>query len=130
MQDDPLAELTGYACPTCGGALWKREAANGTHGDGKAQYQGRIGHAFTPAQAWIEHCATRNRVLGAAARALAENADLARTLAAEAKALNNGALAASLEAEAQSEERHVRTILEMLDEIGTNNSEANVEPDR
>ena len=72
----------------------------------------------------------RNRALGAAARALAENADLARALAAEAKALNNGALAARLEAEAQSEERHIGTILGMLDEIGTSNSEADPEPDR
>jgi two-component system, chemotaxis family, protein-glutamate methylesterase/glutaminase len=125
MRDDQPADLTGYTCPPCGGMLSRR-----TNGNGSAEYQCRIGHAFTPAQVWIEHCAMRNRALGAAARALAENADLARALAAEAKALNNGALAARLEAEAQSEERHIGQILEMLDEIGTINSEADLEPDR
>lgn len=125
MRDDQPADPTGYTCPTCGGMLSQR-----TIGNDAAEYQCRIGHAFTPAQVWIEHCAMRNRALGAAARALAENADLARALAAEARALNNGALAARLEAEAQSEERRIGQILEMLDEIGTINSEADLEPNR
>ena len=68
MRDDQPAELTGYTCPPCGGMLSRR-----TNGNGSAEYQCRIGHAFTPAQVWIEHCAMRNRALGAAARALAEN---------------------------------------------------------
>jgi two-component system chemotaxis response regulator CheB len=125
MRDDEPAELTGYACPTCGGMLAQR-----TIGNGSAEYPCRIGHAFTPAQVWIEHCTMRNRALGAAARVLAENADLARTLAREAKALSNGALAARLEAEARSEERHIGQILEMLEEIGTINSEADLKHDR
>jgi two-component system, chemotaxis family, protein-glutamate methylesterase/glutaminase len=125
MRDDQPASLTGYTCPTCGGMLSQR-----TNGNGSDEYQCRIGHAFTPAQVWIEHCAMRNRALGAAARALAENADLARALAAEAKALGNGALAARLEAEAQSEERHIGQILEMLEEIGAGESEADPEHDR
>jgi hypothetical protein len=72
----------------------------------------------------------RNRALGAAARALAENADLAHALAEQATALGNGALAAHLEAEARAEERHVGTILEMLEEIGAGDSEADLESGR
>ena len=125
MRDDQPAELTSYTCPTCGGMLSQR-----TNGNGSAEYQCRIGHAFTPAQVWIEHCAMRNRALGAAARALAENADLARALADEARALSNDALAARLEAEAQSEERHIGQILEMLEEIGAGESEVDPEHDR
>ena len=121
MRDDQPVELTGYICPQCGGALSQR-----TNGNGSAGYQCRIGHAFTPAQVWIEHCAMRNRALGAAARTLAENADLARALAAEAKALGNDALAARLEAEAQSEERHIGQILAMLEDIGAGDPEADL----
>jgi two-component system chemotaxis response regulator CheB len=126
MQRDPLAELTGYICPNCGGALAKREAANDTPGDEKGQYRCHIGHAFTPAQLWIETCAMRNRALGAAARAVAETVDLARTLAAEARVAGNEPLAARLEAEAQAEERYVGQLLEMLDEIG--NGEPDADP--
>jgi two-component system chemotaxis response regulator CheB len=125
LHDHPSDQLTGYICPQCGGALSRR-----TDGNGPGDYQCRIGHAFTPAQVWIEHCAMRNRALGAAARALAENADLARTLAEQATALKNGALAARLEAEARAEERHIETILAMLEEIGAGEPEADLGHDR
>src|SRR4051794_8305348 len=94
MQHDPSAELTGYICPNCGGALSKRNRTNGTRGDGQAEYRCRIGHAFPPAQLWIETCTMRNRALGAAARAVAETVDLARALAAEARTAGNEPLAA------------------------------------
>jgi len=119
MQNDPLAELTGYICPTCGGALSKRGGTNGTQGDGQAEYRCRIGHAFTPAQLWIETCAMRNRAVGAAARAVAETVDLARALTTEARAAGNQALAARLEDEARSEERYVGMLLEMLEALAT-----------
>ena len=125
MRDDRPAGLTGYTCPDCGGML-----SQPTNGAGSTEYRCRIGHAFSPADVWIKHCAMRNRALGAAARALAENADLARALAAEAKALGNDALAARLEAEAQSEERHIGQILEMLEEIGAGESETDPEHNR
>ena len=127
MRDDRLAGLTGYICPHCGGALSQR--TNG-HGPGNHDYQCRIGHVFTPAEIWIEHCAMRNRALGAAARALAENADLARALADQARALANDALAVRLEQEARAEEHHVGQILEMLEEIGAGDPEADRGPDR
>jgi hypothetical protein len=56
MQNDPLAELTGYICPDCGGALSKQDGASGTQGNGQGEYQCRIGHTFTPAQLWIKTC--------------------------------------------------------------------------
>jgi two-component system chemotaxis response regulator CheB len=125
MRDDRPAGLTGYTCPDCGGML-----SQPTNGAGSTEYQCRIGHAFSPADVWIKHCAMRNRALGAAARALAENADLARALAEQARALGNGALAVRLEAEARSEERHIGQILMMLEEIGGGDSEADLEPGR
>ena len=121
MQDNPPGRLTGYICPQCGGALSHR-----ANGSGSGEYRCRIGHAFTPAEVWIEHCAMRNRALGAAARALAENADLARALAEQATALGNAALAARLEDEARSEERFIGQILEMLEEIGAGDPEADL----
>jgi two-component system chemotaxis response regulator CheB len=125
MADDRPASLTGYICPDCGGVLSLRK-----NGQGSGDYKCRIGHAFTPAQVWIKHCAMRNRALGAAARALAENADLARALAEQAKALGNDTLAGRLEEEARSEERHIGQILGMLEEIGGGDSEAELGPDR
>jgi len=124
VHQDPPSRLTGYICPQCGGALSQR-----TDGDGSGAYRCRIGHAFTAAEVWIEHCAMRNRALGAAARALAENADLARALAEQARAVGDGALAARLEDEARAEERHVGTVLEMLEEIGAGDGEADLGPD-
>ena len=125
MQDDPPGHVTGYICPSCGGALSERR-----DGDASGEYRCRIGHAFTAAELWIEHCAMRNRALGAAARVLAENADLARALAEQARALGDGKLAARLEEEARAEERHVGQVLEMLEEVGADDSEADLGPDR
>ena len=68
----------------------------------------------------------RNRALGAAARAHAENADLARAHAEQATALGNAALAARLEEEACSEERYIGQILGMLEEIGAGDPEADL----
>ena len=114
MNEDPPGPVTGYICPRCGGALSRR-----TNGQGPSapEYQCRIGHAFTAAEVWIRTLRDGNRALGAAARAIAENADLARALAEQARA-RDGALGARLEDEARAEERHVGAILEMLEEIG------------
>jgi hypothetical protein len=130
MRGDPLAKRTGYICPNCGGALSKRDATNGTQGDGKAEHQCRIGHALTPAQLWNETCAMRNRALGAAARAVAETVDLARALAAEARAAGNEPLAARLEEEARSEERNVGQLLAMLEDLGTDDGDGSLAPER
>jgi two-component system chemotaxis response regulator CheB len=125
VHHDSPSRLTGYICPQCGGALSQQ-----TNGTGAGDYQCRIGHAFTPAEVWIEHCAMRNRALGAAARSLAENADVARALAEQATAFGNAALAARLEEEARSEERYIGQILEMLEEIGAVGPEADLGANR
>ncbi len=68
---------------------------------------------------WIEHSAARNQALLVAARALAENAALARRLAASAEKRGDAAVAARLEAEARDEDRlyaQVRAMLEGLPE--------------
>ena len=110
VHEDPTAELTGYICPRCGGAISQR-----TDGDGVAGYQCRIKHAFTPEQFWVETCAMRNTAVAAAVRAIAEKVDLARALSREARNLGNDALAARLEAEA--EERRLGPLLAMLEDL-------------
>ena len=100
-------------CPRCGGSLWERR--DGT----SASYECRIGDRFSEAEVWIEHSVARNQALLTAARALAENAALARHIASSAEARGDTAVAARLEDEAQEEDRlyaQVRAMLEGLPE--------------
>jgi two-component system chemotaxis response regulator CheB len=127
VQQDRSDELTGYICPPCGGPLWKHTNGHLTADTGQSDYQCRIGHRFTPAELWVQACLARNRAVATAARAVAENVDLARALAAEARAAGNPPLAARLEDEAESEERYVGNLLGMLeglgDDLGTDDTE-------
>ena len=127
MQGDPSAELTGHICPNCGGALSKR-ATNGTQGDGSRRMPVRIGHAFTPRSSGTRPVPC-NRALGAA-RAVAETVDLARAFAAEARAAGDEPLAARLEDEARSEERYVGQLLAMLEDLGTDDGDGSLAPER
>ena len=108
---------SGYVCPTCGGALWERR--NG--GDPAFEY--RIGHPFEALDLWVAHCAARNTALQAAARALAENAALARELAAWSRERGNLAAAARIEEEAALEERYHEQVRGMLEGLETNEPE-------
>ena len=87
--------------PQCGGALWASR-----NGD-SLRFECRIGDAFSAAELWIEHSAARNQTLKRAARTLAENAALARKLAAWARERGNHAAAERLEQEA-NEGEHLR----------------------
>jgi hypothetical protein len=113
--DQPTNGASGFVCPRCGGALWERR-------DGaSASYECRIGDRFSEAEVWIEHSVARNQALLTAARALAENAALARRIASSAEARGDTAVATRLEAEAQEEDRlyaQVRAMLEGLPEVG------------
>ncbi len=117
MDKQPPGELVANTCPLCGGPLWRRDHTQGANGDGAAEYECRIGHTLTPAQLWIEHAAMRNRAVAAAARAIAEHVDLARAMAREARAIGGDGLAARLDEEARSEERHLGQLLAMLGEL-------------
>jgi two-component system chemotaxis response regulator CheB len=119
VYDPQPAELTGYICPECGGAISRQTPA-----DGAAEYRCRIGHTFTPEKFWIETCAMRNQAVAAAARASAEKVDLARALSGEARRLGNDALAARLEDEAESEERQIGQLLAMLDGLADDGTDA------
>ena len=100
-------------CPACGGALWeRREGAS-------LSYECRIGDRFSEAEVWIEHSVARNQALLTAARALAENAALARHIASSAQARGDAAVAVRLEDEAQEGDRlyaQIRAMLEGLPE--------------
>ena len=109
--EQPKGVPSGYVCPECGGALWER-------GDGESLgFECRIGHCFEAARLWIEHCAARNRALLSAARALAENAALARHLVDWADARGEQALAARLREEAAREEEHLVQLRVMLEDL-------------
>ena len=111
--DHPTNGASGFMCPRCGGALWER--SQGT----SASYECRIGDRFSEADVWIEHSVTRNHALLTAARALAENAALARRIASSAEARGDTAVAVRLEEEAREEDRlyaQVRAMLEGLPE--------------
>ena len=106
---EPAGRPSGYVCPRCGGALW--EPSDGH----SAVYECRIGHTFEALELWIAHCAARNTALEHAARALAENAAVARKLAAWTRERDNLAAAARLEVEARIEEQFLEQVRQMLE---------------
>jgi two-component system chemotaxis response regulator CheB len=119
--DGPGGMPSGFVCPTCGGTLWERQGSDGQGsgpGDtGSLGFECRIGHRFEAIQLWVDHCAARNRALQHAARALAENAALARRLAAWTREQGNVEAAKQLEEEAAQEDRlseQVRGMVEGL----------------
>ncbi len=118
--DTPSGMLSGYICPTCGGALWGQR-----DGHSATAYECRIGHSFTAEQLWTAHCAQRNQALMVAERSLAENAALARELAELGRALGKDSLAADLEDEAATEERYLAQVRAMLDGLQEDDGAAN-----
>lgn len=110
---------SGFVCPACGGALWEHrragEARPKEQAGGEPFFECRIGHRFAAARLWIEHCAARNRALACAARSLAENAALARRLAAWTREQGNDEAAARLEEEAADEDRLYEQVRATLD---------------
>jgi predicted nucleic acid-binding Zn-ribbon protein len=123
MPQDRSDELTASICPTCGSPLWKYANDRLTADTGQGDDQSRIGDRFTPAERWVEACLTRNRAVAAAARAVAENVDFARALAAQAQTIGNAPLALRLEEEARSEERYVGELLGMLEGLETDDAD-------
>ena len=112
VPSDPEGRASGFICPLCGGALWEHPERE------EARFQCRIGDAFSALELWIEHCSTRNRALKMAARELAENAALARHLAAWAHARGDVDVARRLEEEAVAEDTAYEQVQAMLDGLG------------
>ncbi len=117
--DEPRGMASGFVCPRCGGTLWERPGSDGHSAETAEartlQFDCRIGHRFQAAQLWIEHCAERNRAVQSAARALAENAALARRLATWTREQGNLAAAAELERAAAEEGQLFEQVLRMVD---------------
>jgi len=109
--DYPTNGSSGFVCPRCGGALWEQ------HDGTAAMFECRIGDRYAQAELWIDHCGERNRALIKGARALAENAALARRLAVLAHDRGDTSVGMRLEEEAREEDRlfeQVRAMLEGL----------------
>jgi hypothetical protein len=96
-------------CPRCGRALWERD--DGT----EAAFQCRIGNPYEALELWVARCEVRNVAVEAAARALAENAALARKLAAWSRGRGNEAAATRIDEEAVVEEGYYEQVRHMLD---------------
>jgi two-component system, chemotaxis family, protein-glutamate methylesterase/glutaminase len=106
-------QASGFVCPACGGALWEYGVRPGL------RFECRIGDRFSAAELWIEHCAARNRALKYAARVLAENAALARKLAAWTTEQGNHVASIRLAEEAAEEDHLVDHISQMLEGLPT-----------
>lgn len=78
-------------------------------------FECRIGHAFEALELWVTHCAVRNAALERAARALAENAALARKLTAWSRERGNLAAAVRIEEEAELEDLYYQQVQRMLE---------------
>ena len=105
----PTNGSSGFICPRCGGALWEQR-------DGLASvFECRIGDRYAQAELWIEHCGERNRALIKGARALAENAALARRLAVLAHERGDGHVGMRLEEEAREEDRLYEQVTAMVE---------------
>jgi two-component system chemotaxis response regulator CheB len=113
---NPTGGATGFTCPLCGGAIWEHPDRE------EGRFACRIGDAFTALEMWIEHCSTRNRALKMAARALAENAALARHLTDWARKRGDEAMAARLADEAAAEDAAYEQVQAMLDGLGGDES--------
>ena len=110
MQHDGRTNgASGFVCPRCGGALWERRDGDST------SFECRIGDRLSEAEMWIEHCVARNQALLEAARALAENAALARWLAASAERRGDNGVALRLEEEAREEDRLYQQVRAMVE---------------
>jgi len=79
-REDVFPDLSPFACPACGGALW--EAPD----DFQLRFRCRIGHAFGAQTLLSEQSQSLDRSLAAAMRALHERADLARRVARRMRA--------------------------------------------
>ena len=109
MPEQRPGDASGFVCPRCGGAIWEHDTGD------SVSFECRIGDRFSEAEMWIAHSVVRNRALLTAARALAENAALARRIAASAERRGDGDVAARLEVEAQEEDRLYGQVRAMLD---------------
>lgn len=110
MQDGHSSNgASGFVCPRCGGALREQ------HDGASSSCECRIGDRFSEAMLWIEHGVARNRALLEAARALAENAALARRLASLAEGRGDTRVAVRLEDEARDQDRLYEQVRAMLD---------------
>jgi two-component system, chemotaxis family, protein-glutamate methylesterase/glutaminase len=109
VAEDRSQGASGFVCPRCGGAIWEHDT------NGSLSFECRIGDRFSEAEMGIAHSVARNRALLTAARALAENAALARRIAASAARRGDDGVAARLKVEAEEEDRLSAQVRAMLD---------------
>jgi two-component system chemotaxis response regulator CheB len=98
-------EVTGFTCPTCGGAIWELQDKQGG-----LLFRCRIQHTFSMGGLLAAHATVRSNSFEAARQKLAEGAALKRHLAARAREMAHPHAAAQLDAEAARLEAEAATL--------------------
>ncbi len=106
-------ETTIFTCPDCGGVLWQG-------GEGSVlSFRCHVGHAYAAEVLLSQKAEEVEAALWSSLRLLKEKATLTRQMATRGRTGGNGHGAERIEEQAQVDERHVRTIQELLTSLPT-----------
>jgi two-component system chemotaxis response regulator CheB len=107
-REDVFPDLSPFACPACGGALW--EAPD----EFQLRFRCRIGHAYGAETLLTEQSQSLDQSLAAALRALHERADLARRVGRRLRAAGAGERAERYDRVVKESERDALIIRRVL----------------
>jgi two-component system chemotaxis response regulator CheB len=107
-KDDRPGDPSGFACPSCGGALWEFQ-----QGD-LLRFRCRTGHAFSSESLLAEQSDALEDALWIALRALEEKSALARRIAKRMRDRQQNLSAERLEKDAANSEQQAAVIREVL----------------
>lgn len=113
LQHPPKGELSPFACPGCGGALWEQQEAN------VVRFRCHVGHAYTDDVLLDEQGTFIESAFWAAVRALEEKAELSRRLAKRAREAGAEISAMRHEQGAADADRQASMIYELLTAWGS-----------
>jgi two-component system chemotaxis response regulator CheB len=103
-----LGDKTVFACPDCGGGLWKIKDGHMEH------FRCHIGHSFSGADLIIKQAETIEQTLWVAVRMMEERKLLLSRLANENRAKGLEKLATDFSQRSDDLERHVENLKELL----------------
>jgi two-component system chemotaxis response regulator CheB len=101
-----------FSCPECGGVLW--EIQDGT----LLRFRCRVGHAYTPETMLAQQDEELEDALWTALKTLEESASLTHRMLQHAQQRGHSWLEHNLEDKLQRTERHIRTLMNVLQKNG------------
>jgi two-component system chemotaxis response regulator CheB len=101
-----------FSCPECGGVLW--EIHDGT----LLRFRCRVGHAYTPETMLAQQDEALEDALWTALKTLEESASLTQRMLQQAQQRGHSWLEHNLEDKLQRTERHIRTLMNVLQKNG------------